>query len=697
MSKILVPLLLTAALAAQAPTWHPLTTSPVPQAVAYDAVRGCLVMIGPAGDQHLWEWDGSAVRERLDALVGQPEVEHLTIDPLTGTLYAKSAGQVGGQLIGRWRNGAFDWRGGGVPPFGPTWIAFDWFRSRLVCCTTWASSSTTLVHEWDGQQWWLVASGGPSARTGAAFAFDPTVGKCVLYGGDDGAPRSDTWTWDGLTWQLHSTISAPGPRTHAAMSFDTTSNRFVLYGGSNDTAVWSWVAGQWQQVATANDPGARSHHHLLDTPQGLLLVPGTAHDLNTNFDPTAPLWRLSGNTWQVLDHFPVPAGRTNANVAFDRARGEFVMFGGTLVGGSTTDLTLRFDGRQWRHATSATEPAHRYSSPLCWSNPDHGLLLFGGDSYGGLLGDTWAWIGTGWQQRQPAHSPPPRYNHALVEDPTGGVMLFGGRNATTFLGDQWLWDGSDWSQLQPTVAPSPRARPLAVLDENTHEVLLYGGTGSAGRITDTWIWNGTSWAVVATGAYPNNPYTIAFDPNANRILVGGFPDFTWTGSAWTQEPTNSANMWTRFAVDVQRQRLLAFDSSNVSLLTATRAAVTAYGVGCATIEAPRLAAIDEPVIASTFFAELACPTAGAPAFLIAGFGAQSVPVGGGCQSLVQQQAGVLFAITDATGAARWPISIPATPALRSVVFHLQGAAYEPARSTFGGVTLTPGLAVTVGD
>ncbi|MGA8369963.1 MAG: kelch repeat-containing protein, partial [Acidimicrobiales bacterium] len=72
------------------------------------------------------------------------------------------------------------------------------------------------------------------------------------------------------------------------------------------------------------------------------------------------------------------------------------------------------------------------------------LILFGGSSAGGPLGDTWLWTGTTWDGLSPAASPPARAFASMAYDQaTGQLILFGGRGTDgAALGDTWSWTGS---------------------------------------------------------------------------------------------------------------------------------------------------------------------------------------------------------------------------------------------------------------
>jgi hypothetical protein len=111
--------------------------------------------------------------------------------------------------------------------------------------------------EWDGLNW-IQAIGGiaPSARSGHALVFDPSLGRVVLFGGLDAQTSTalgDTWTWDGTIWQQLAPITPPPARVGHALCYDVVRSRAVLFGGRDATGTaladtWEWDGAQWIPV-----------------------------------------------------------------------------------------------------------------------------------------------------------------------------------------------------------------------------------------------------------------------------------------------------------------------------------------------------------------------------------------------------------------------------------------------------------------
>ena len=86
----------------------------------------------------------------------------------------------------------------------------------------------------------------PSARRGAAMAYDAATGTVVLFGGSaqGAAQLGDTWTWNGTTWTKQHLATHPSVRFGSGMAYDAAAGTTVLFNGDNgfdyllDT--WTW-------------------------------------------------------------------------------------------------------------------------------------------------------------------------------------------------------------------------------------------------------------------------------------------------------------------------------------------------------------------------------------------------------------------------------------------------------------------------
>lgn len=173
-------------------------------------------------------------------------------------------------------------------------------------------------------------------------------------------------------------------------------------------------------------------------------------------------WIWNGRSWVAVAPPVRPQGRWGHGLAQDKARDRTVLFGGCTEGaGSCTAVagdTWEFDGESWRRVCwpgcsapsecSCTQsPPARSDAALFWDAVNGELLLFGGSTPSGPLGDMWAWDGRSWSPRVPAHLPAAGTGAMSATDPVTGTALVVGPLAV------WSWDGADWTQFTTTETP----------------------------------------------------------------------------------------------------------------------------------------------------------------------------------------------------------------------------------------------------
>jgi hypothetical protein len=137
-------------------------------------------------------------------------------------------------------------------------------------------------------------------------------------------------------------------------------------------------------------------------------------------------------------------------MTYDAAHGQIVLFGG-LGNREGSDLvrkdTWTWDGTTWTKHHSAVSPIGRTDTSMAYDAARQQVVLFGGsDPGGGSTDQTWTWDGVRWMRQLPAQSPPARSWAAMAYDAAAGkIVLFGGENGHGVLfGDTWMWDGSTW-------------------------------------------------------------------------------------------------------------------------------------------------------------------------------------------------------------------------------------------------------------
>ncbi len=217
-------------------------------------------------------------------------------------------------------------------------MAYDAFSGRTVLFGGANDSETGFefgdTWEFDGEDWTLVAGGGPTPRYGHSMVYDWANDSVILFGGFEeslGRFSNETWEWDGMSWRLLATTGPAGRFGHK-MVFDDFSQTVLLYGGSNDDEflddTWAWDGQGWTLLVESGPdvptPGARAFHAMAyNGDLSATIVSGGYYGSGRYFDT----WAWDGEQWTMLDEYG-PESRSEAAMEYDWYFGECVLFGG---------------------------------------------------------------------------------------------------------------------------------------------------------------------------------------------------------------------------------------------------------------------------------------------------------------------------------------------------------------------------------
>jgi hypothetical protein len=260
----------------------------------------------------------------------------------------------------------------------------------------------------------------PSARSGIAIAYDPVLGRTVLFGGLN---TGDTWTWNGTNWlQTFPTHTPPSRRTHGLAS-RPGSGRLVLFGG-------------WDGFSDLGDT-----------------------------------WEYDGSDWIQLQPAHQPPARHNIQLTLDPTNGMILLFGG---GGGPFSVglgdTWHWDGNDWTQRNPTASPPARFGYAISQDVVRGRVVLWGGhNNMGGVdFTDTWTWDGATWLQLA-TNSPPIGVGLAMVQDVARDLMVLVGGPQT------WLFDGSSWRVDPRAGGPVPRTLAGVTHDVVRGRTVLFGG------------------------------------------------------------------------------------------------------------------------------------------------------------------------------------------------------------------------------
>lgn len=278
--------------------------------------------------------------------------------------------------------------------------------------------------------------------------------------------------------------------------------------------------------------------------------------------------------------YGTPLPRRGAAIAYDQARNQVVLFGGTSTV-SRADTWL-WDGHGWSEAHPPTSPPAVEDAVMAYDPNAKDVVLFGGTERSQRTSvaqhDTWTWNGTTWARQHPEHQPPWSNGLAMSYDPRSHSVLLltlPSKHPNVALSEgsvslrgvapfgTWQWSGSDWRELPTPTAPlyatkaaafdtSPRLTPLpngagllfyswAVYDGSCPPGDARCGPGrdhTGTRNSQTFTWDGTRWTEQHPHRAPVQGVLVA-TPGADASPAVFAPDgatWHWTGTDWQRAP-----------------------------------------------------------------------------------------------------------------------------------------------------------------
>ncbi len=393
------------------------------------------------------------------------------------------------------------------------------------------------MQEWIGQrltdltppQWTQVAPAGgpPSPRAEHAAVYEPTTNRMIVFGGTSNAGLlNDVWVLantDGTTgtptWTpVTPTGTAPSRRAGPAAVYDPATNRMTVFAGDPNAGFCFGAVNDTWVLSNANGlggPAAWTQLRPVGGPPALRQEPSAVYD-------------------QVNNRMMVFGGNNNACVVFNHGE-TWVLSNANGLGGTPVWTQL---------ATAGPTPAGRVGNSLVYDAANNRMIVFGGETAQGVVGDLWVLSnanGLGgtptWTQLNPSSdSPPARFLHSAVYDPARNQMIvFGGccgPDPGGRLGDLWLLSNANglggpatWTQFSPIgVPPSRRDIHTSVYNPTTSRMTMFAGqnctSNACFNLNDLWLLaSATSTGGLNPGTSPDTDNDGISDDADNCPLV----------------------------------------------------------------------------------------------------------------------------------------------------------------------------------
>ncbi|MCI4352495.1 MAG: hypothetical protein L3K14_03815 [Thermoplasmata archaeon] len=366
----------------------------------------------------------------------------------------------------RYASGSWtEFRPPGTPPASGEWAwTYDAVAGTVIAFggrpTGSPSPNTGLTWTYSGGNWTNRSlSAPPPPRAGASMVYDGADGYVLLFGGYASFPGGnsyflgDTWTYLHGNWtDLTGTLStAPSARNGAALAYDGADGYVVLFGGESVSCrgganpsfpvcgdTWEFVGGGWTRLTPSVAPSNRSEAGIAYDPvDGEAVLFGGSNEFGLN-----DTWTFRAGTWTnitVSSHSPPLTSPVSApGLTYDAADGYLL-----LLGGGLNNQTWAFHGGAWTDLTGSVRgaPSADFYATLAY-DPTFGVAVeFGGCGTADcttLLDRTYTYVGSNWTAQFPPQSPSPRDGSQMAFDSADGyLVLFGGQTALGSTADLW--------------------------------------------------------------------------------------------------------------------------------------------------------------------------------------------------------------------------------------------------------------------
>ena len=250
----------------------------------------------------------------------------------------------------------------------------------------------------------------PTARRDHGLAYYPAKdarpGLTILFGGVDAdGNKSDTWGWNGLKWKNKTPGVAgnlpgnsPSARQNHAMTYDGINDGIIVFGGNDGTVkndTWWWNGTTWTQLlllpADLSPPARQNHAMAYDSDRKVVVLFGGEGENGNLLNDT---WEWNGAKWNETPPIQTtisPSPRRNHAMAYASECGRILLFGGETPG--LSDEYWEREGTEWTQVFRAINPSARAEHAATFQDfiPNHHqFLVFGGNS-SAAVNDTWAW------------------------------------------------------------------------------------------------------------------------------------------------------------------------------------------------------------------------------------------------------------------------------------------------------------------
>ena len=409
----------------------------------------------------------------------------------------------------------------------------------------------TLIEQWNGTMWSVVASPSPGSSNNSLNGVTAVSASNIWAVGfqqNSGAVQQTLIEqWNGSSWSV---VASPSPgstnNTLTGVAAISASNIWAVGGDESGTSgartlIEHWNGKQWSVVKSPNvGPGNNELRGVVALSPGLVWAVG--YTVQQNGPPQTLTEQWNGAQWSVIIS-PNRIGNGGLSGVAAISASDIWAVGSDASGA----LTEHWNGTQWSFVTNPNQgTSHYLSGVAALSTSD--VWAVGQYVTSSINFDTLTehWNGSTWSII-PSPNSTSQFNDLLGVAAVSAkdVWAVGNSNA----GQQTLiehWNGATWSII-PSPNPGVNGNSLnAVVAVSANDVWAVGYQYNSSSIQQTLIeqWNGTQWSVVSSPSPgPSiNVLTGVTALSASDVWAVGYHDGSntvqtlieqWNGTKWS--------------------------------------------------------------------------------------------------------------------------------------------------------------------
>lgn len=336
---------------------------------------------------------------------------------------------------------------------------------------------------------------------------------------------TSSWTYANGVWDALNLTMQPGACAGSSMAYDGADDYVLYLGGFNCSSAdqtWTFSSGVWTQINPSPAPPFGEYESLaFDPAKGFVLLFGGFNASYCYRWGCNGTWAFSHGAWTDLTPSltTLPPARVGANLVYDPADGDLVLFGGSgWVNNSPASFndTWTFNGTNWSELTSNGGPHHpdQIDFTATYDSALNEIVAFDGstESRCTVCNQTWAFQSGSWTNiTATAGSPPPGLWELAFDPTTNRTIAFGFAYTdyyTSGHGALWSFTGGRWGLVDSGFGPPSTYYGVMAYDESDGYVVLFGGCTPFGSITyscvsnDTWTFHAGVWTNATSSRAP---------------------------------------------------------------------------------------------------------------------------------------------------------------------------------------------------